>query len=92
MPEREIAAAVESATGKPSGRGLVSLWLLGTREPFISQFFALCEKLGLRPSEVLRDDATPREYSGDQQILTPKKAQASFRKNVKKLHRKKPPM
>jgi hypothetical protein len=57
VPEREIAAAVEAATGKNSERGLVSLWLLGEREPYISQFFALCEKLGMDPAEVLEDGA-----------------------------------
>lgn len=60
MPEREIAAAVETATGKPSGRGLVWSWLHGEREPFISQFFALCDKLGLEPTDVLREEPPPR--------------------------------
>lgn len=54
VPEREIAAAVEAATGKPSERSLVNMWLHGEREPFISQFFALCEKLGADPAEVLK--------------------------------------
>ena len=59
VPEREIAAAVESASGKRSERGLVSLWLLGKREPYISQFFALCEKLELNHAEVLHHTAKP---------------------------------
>lgn len=53
LPEREIASYVEEKTGKPSGRALVWRWLHGQREPFISQFFALCEKLELDPGEVL---------------------------------------
>lgn len=61
MPEREIAAAVESATGKPSGRGLVWSWLHGEREPFVSQFFALCDKLGVEPLDVLRPPDQPRQ-------------------------------
>lgn len=55
MPEREIAAYVESQTGKHSTRALVSLWLLGEREPYISQFFALCKKLDVPANEVLGD-------------------------------------
>ncbi len=54
MSETEIAAAVESATGKPSRRGLVNAWLRGDREPFMSQFFALCEKLEIDPQFVLQ--------------------------------------
>lgn len=53
MPERAIAEAVQRATNKKSKRQLVSLWLLGKREPYVSQFFALCHKLGLDPSDVL---------------------------------------
>lgn len=56
MPEREIAAYVETATGKRSTRALVSLWLLGEREPYISQFFALCQKLGVEPDDILMSD------------------------------------
>lgn len=53
VPERDIATAVETATGKPSERSLVWMWLHGEREPFVSQFFALCEKLDLEPAAVL---------------------------------------
>lgn len=53
VPEREIAAAVEAATGKQSERSLVGMWLQGRREPYVSQFIALCEKLELDPAEVL---------------------------------------
>jgi hypothetical protein len=53
VPEREIALYVERTTGKPSERSLVWMWLHGEREPFISQFFALCSKLEIDPIEVL---------------------------------------
>lgn len=53
VPERQIAAAVEAATGKPSGRVLVAMWLRGEREPFISQFFALCKEMDMDPIQVL---------------------------------------
>jgi len=57
VPEREIAAYVESNSGKKTTRSLVNLFLLGEREPYISQFFALCDKLGVSPDEVLTNDA-----------------------------------
>jgi hypothetical protein len=60
VPEREIAAYVEANSGKPSERGLVSLWLLGLREPYISQFFALCKKLEMDPHEVLTSTPPPK--------------------------------
>lgn len=49
----EIAAQIEAETGKPSGRQLVEAWFAGRREPFISQFFALCAVLTIDPMEVL---------------------------------------
>ena len=54
VSEREIAAYVEEQTGKPSERALIGHWLHGRREPFFSQFLALCEKLEMDPHEVLR--------------------------------------
>ena len=54
LPEREIASYVEAHSGKRTGRALVQTWLTGRREPYISQFFALCDKLELEPEEVLR--------------------------------------
>lgn len=53
VPEREIAAYVATQTGKPSERALVGMWLHGEREPFVSQFLALCVKLQINPNEVL---------------------------------------
>lgn len=67
MPEREIAAAVEAATGKPSERSLVWMWLHGEREPFVSQFFALCDKMGVPPNQLL----APMEKSAEVRKRTP---------------------
>jgi hypothetical protein len=53
FPEREIAAAVAKATGKRTSRSLVGMWLGGAREPYISQFIALCDTLGIDPKDVL---------------------------------------
>lgn len=53
VPEREIAAFVESESGKDTGRALINLFLLGEREPYVSQFIALCTKLELSPLDVL---------------------------------------
>ena len=79
MPEKEIASYVETATGKPSGRGLVSLWLLGIREPFISQYMALCQKLGMDPLEVLRDAPKGRVHHQGDSI--PPSVESSARQN-----------
>lgn len=68
VSEREIAAAVETATGKPSERALVWMWLHGEREPFIGQFFALCEKMGLAPFEVLEPPRGVRQRTPLRQI------------------------
>jgi hypothetical protein len=66
VPEREIAAYVESATGKRSERALINLWFLGKREPYISQFLALCNKLQVDPLEILRElPVTRKHFKGD---------------------------
>jgi hypothetical protein len=59
VPEREIAAYVESKSGKPTTRALISLFLLGKREPYISQFIALCQKLDMSPTDVI---SAPSNY------------------------------
>lgn len=72
VSEREIAAYVEANSGKKTTRSLVSLFLLGEREPYISQFFAMCKKLDMEPDEVLTDSLesvgkhTPLFKSGQQ--------------------------
>lgn len=55
VPEIEIAAYVESNSGKRTTRSALNLFLLGVREPYISQFYALCEKLELDPVSVLTE-------------------------------------
>jgi hypothetical protein len=60
VPEREIAAAVEAASGKRTGRAALGHILSGEREPYISQFVALCQKLELDPLTVLQSVAPSR--------------------------------
>lgn len=60
LPEREIADYVEAHSGKRTGRALVQTWLTGRREPYISQFFALCDKLEVDPQVVLHRDRPAR--------------------------------
>lgn len=85
VPEREIAAFVESETGQDSSRSLVSLWLLGEREPTVSQFIALCDKLGLELDEVLAATTTPKRQAavhGDQAKFSSRKPDTNSRKKV----------
>jgi hypothetical protein len=57
-----IAAAVEASTGKRTSRQLVEAWFAGKREPYISQFFALCKYLELDPGEMLEVASTPQRH------------------------------
>lgn len=56
-----IAAAVEEASGKNTSRQLVEAWFEGSREPYISQFFALCQYLEVEPHEVLAAERSERQ-------------------------------
>jgi hypothetical protein len=55
MPDkdRHIADFVQATTGKNSKRALVNMWLRGEREPYLSQFFALCSYLKIDPASAL---------------------------------------
>lgn len=53
MTNTEIAAAVEARSGKSTTRQLVEHFFNGRREPYISQFFALCEVMRVEPIGVL---------------------------------------
>lgn len=53
VPERRIAFEVAQATGQDSSRSLLAMWFRGEREPTVSQFLALCERMDLSWSEVL---------------------------------------
>lgn len=53
MPAWDIADAVSKASGKPIDRAAVGHWLTGIREPYFSQFIALCTKLEIDPVEVM---------------------------------------
>lgn len=92
LPDSEIAAAVEAATGKPSDRALVNHWLLGRREPYISQFYALCEKLAVDPLEILREMPAQngrKHFRGDEIPLSAAKAQPNRTSSVRVLPRRK---
>lgn len=52
-PERTIAFDVQMATGQESSRSLLAMWFRGEREPTLSQFMALCDRMGLDPLEVI---------------------------------------
>jgi hypothetical protein len=65
LPAWEIADAVSKASGKPIDRGAVGHWLTGVREPYISQFIALCSKLEIDPMEVLQQ----RTYTKKEQLI-----------------------
>jgi hypothetical protein len=51
--DQALAAAVEDRSGKRSGRALVNHMLNGVREPYFSQFLALCDMLEVEPASVL---------------------------------------
>lgn len=53
LSNTDIAAAVELASGKDTSRQLVEHWFRGIREPYMSQFVALCTRLEIEPVTVL---------------------------------------
>lgn len=53
ISDRAIAAFVTAETGKNSERSLINAWMNEEREPYLSQFFALCQYLKLDPGEML---------------------------------------
>ena len=61
----EIAAAIEEASGKNTTRQLFEAWMKedeeSGREPYISQFLAMCEKIGMVPEEVLEPPPPRRD-------------------------------
>lgn len=75
----DIAAAVERATGKDTSRQLVEHWFRGLREPYMSQFVALCDRLGIEPVAVLT--------GGSVKNVTPKAAVSTLLYNSKHGHR-----
>ncbi len=64
----DIAAAVERATGKDTSRQLVEHWLNGRREPYLSQFIALCAWLEVDPIEALKPAGTTRVHFSQGEI------------------------
>lgn len=61
FPEWRIANAVGKLVEKPPQRSLVAMWLNGRREPYISQFLALCQVLELDPQKVLEPAGQKRD-------------------------------
>ena len=49
----QIAAAVEEKSGKATTRQLFEMFLRGTREPYISQLVAICDKMDLDLATVI---------------------------------------
>ncbi len=62
LTNSDIAAAVERATGKDTSRQLVEHWFRGIREPYMSQFIALCARLEVDPMEVLKPAGARQVY------------------------------
>lgn len=60
LTNTDIALAVERATGKDTSRQLVEHWFRGIREPYMSQFIALCARLEVDPLEVLKPAGAAR--------------------------------
>lgn len=54
--DEEIARYVQAVSGKRTSRPQLNLILSGKREPYISQFIALCSILKLSPGGVLRGE------------------------------------
>jgi len=61
VPERSIAFDLQMATGQESSRSLLAMWFRGEREPTVTQFMALCERMGLSPIEVLAASGSVRQ-------------------------------
>lgn len=64
LSDQDIASYVEAESGKSTSRVLVNLWFSGRREPYMSQFIALCSKLAVDPLGVLRGELLVKEESG----------------------------
>lgn len=76
LTNTEIAAAVEARSTKSTTRQLIEHFFNGRREPYISQFFALCEVMKLDPMDVLtqRQQHTERKaLFRVQEIVRPRK-------------------
>lgn len=63
-----IAASIERATGKDTSRQLVEHWFRGIREPYMSQFIAMCDRLEIDPIEVLKPASASRKWLTKTQI------------------------
>jgi len=52
LPQAELAEYVQSETGKNTSRALLGHFLKGEREPYFSQFIALCRRLDVKPGDI----------------------------------------
>lgn len=59
--DAELSAAITDVTGRKAGRAQVNHWFTRTREPTLSQFFALCSEIKADPQQVLFASARPTE-------------------------------
>ena len=58
--QADLSEAVFEESGKKGKRAAVGHFLTGEREPYFSQFIALCRKLEVDPLEVLGPPIPPR--------------------------------
>ncbi len=82
VSETSIAYDVSQGTGQDSSRSLLAMWLRGEREPTVSQFMALCERMGLSGIDLLRDSInvrqrTPRRVIDERERASAKTTQRS---------------
>jgi hypothetical protein len=68
VSEQSIAYDVAQATGQDSSRSLLAMWLHGAREPTVSQFMALCERMGISGIDMLQSSITVRQRTPLKQI------------------------
>lgn len=88
ITQEELASFVEANTRKRSTRALAGHWISGTREPYISQFIALCTKLRIDPMTVLSAAPTAQRQPairGDEKKIMYRKP---YTQEVKKSQRK----
>lgn len=90
LTQADMAEAIEKESGKDTARALVGHWLKGIREPYISQFVALCRQLGVEPEEAIKGDLeSEREKRRHQESvkITARQSDSTLIYNSKHGHR-----
>jgi len=87
VPGRRIAFELQQETGQVSSPSLFRMWLKGDREPTVTQFLALCEKLDLPWAGVLKpvmkvSHRAPLRRTTEKSV-TPRQLRSRTRKNQK---------